>query len=103
MLHRLAKLVKIRNITKLKKFNKPTKPVNAIALHINKSKKDPTDSAVDRTLYSVKQKRRPFRSASLRRRLPTLPLSPNINTVIGVTRLDFSVRPKSGNRRGGAR
>ena len=39
MLHRLAKLVKIRNITKLKKFNKPTKPVNAIALHINKSKK----------------------------------------------------------------
>lgn len=48
MLHRLAKLVKIRNITKLKKFNKPTKPVNAIALHINKSKKDPTDIAVDR-------------------------------------------------------
>ena len=39
----------------------------------------------------------------LRRRLPTLPLSPNINTVIGVIRLDFSVRPKSGNRRGGAR
>lgn len=49
MLHRLAKLVKIRNITKLKKFNKPTKPVNAIALHINKSKKDPTDIAVNRT------------------------------------------------------
>ena len=49
MLHRLAKLVKIRNITKLKIINKPTKPVNAIALHINKSKKDPTDIAVDRT------------------------------------------------------
>ena len=32
----------------------------------------------------------------IRRRLPTLPLSPNINTVIGVIRLDFSVRPKPG-------
>lgn len=49
MLHRLAKLVKIRNITKLKKINKPTKHVNATVLHINKSKKDPTDIAVNRT------------------------------------------------------
>ncbi len=30
---------------------------------------------------------------SLRRRLPTLPLSPSYNKVIGVIRLDFSVRP----------